>query len=704
MTPDPEHRISAEHQAKCAIVYARQSTSQQVRSCRESTRLQLGLREKAISLGWTRPLVLEEDLGISAAGFVDRPGFQRMLSKVALREVGIIFCVDASRLSRNSKDWAHLFELCGHFRTLIADLEQVYDLSRPNDRLVLGIKGTISELELQVLRTRLRSGTEAKAARGELRFCLPAGYTHDPSGEIVFDPDRRAQAAIRQLFDQFDRSTSVRQLALWYHDTETLFPIKKRNRKTTWEVPVSKTLRNLLEHPIYAGTYVFGRTGVRVDCVDGRLIKRQVKLPPDEWPVCLRDHHAAYITWERFLANQAKIAENRPRWNMNDNRGAIRDGHALLAGLLRCGQCGRRIYVAHKKKSALYFCDAGQAKGSRRCLSFGSKLIDQRVGEELCRALRPLSVAAALRAAEQHDEQVAQGAESARLRVEAAQYEVDRAFEQFDLADPKNRLVVDSLEARLNEKLVALQEAKRSLETLADTQTRLRLTEEQRRRLEHLARDFPSVWSHPQVDATLKKRLLRAAILEVLVSCQETKEEDDHSPSKHRLEVTIHWKGGAHTRFHIKKRAAPRGRGVRTDPDLVGKVSQLAQSGLRDAEITRILNMQRLKTTHGLTWTQDRVCNFRKTHRIRQARPPEGEHLTQSEVASTLGISRNAVCALDRRGALSKNQITDFAPWRVPRSQLDSELVQTLVRVLKETGRLPKGGCPKSQISLFPDQ
>ena len=235
-------------------------------------------------------------------------------------------------------------------------------------------------------------------------------------------------------------------------------------------------------------------------------------------------------------------------------------------------------------------------------------------------------------------------------------------------------------------------------------QERLRLTEEQRRRLEHLARDFPSVWSHPQVDATLKKRLLRAAILEVLVSCQETKEEDDHSPSKHRLEVTIHWKGGAHTRFHIKKRAAPRGRGVRTDPDLVGKVSQLAQSGLRDAEITRILNMQRLKTTHGLTWTQDRVCNFRKTHRIRQARPPEGENLTQSEVASTLGISRNAVCALDRRGALSKNQITDFAPWRVPRSQLDSELVQTLVRVLKETGRLPKGGCPKSQISLFPDQ
>jgi len=718
MTPDAELRITADHRAKIALVYARQSSPHQVRSNRESTRLQLGLREKAVALGWTRPVVVDDDLGTSAAGFADRPGFQRMLARVALREVGIILCADASRLSRNSKDWAHLFELCAYFGTLIADLEQVYDLSRPNDRLVLGIKGTISEMELQVLRTRLRAGSEEKAARGELRTCLPAGYVHDLSGAIVPDPDARVQAAIELMFDQFDRCSSVRQLALWHRDTGTLFPVKKRNRTTTWTTPPGRTLRNYLEHPLYAGAYVFGRTTTRVEYVDGRLVKRQVVLPPEEWAVCIRDHHPAYVTWERYLANKAKTAQNRPRWSMDDNQGAIRDGLALLAGLLRCGHCGGRVYVAYKKASALYYCDGGQAKGSKRCLSFGSNLVDRRVGEELCRALEPLSIEAALRAADSLEAERNDEVRQAELHVEEAQYEADRAFEQFDLVDPKNRLVADTLEARLNEKLVALQEAKHHLDAVTRAAPEP-LSDAQRRRLEDLARDFPSVWHHPRADPALKKRLLRTVVHEVLVravTADEPKTENQQEPAvdvarlrgRERLEVTVHWRGGSHTRFEVKKRATPRGKGAPTDPELVDTVRELARSGLDDAAIARILNMQEVPTARGLTWTQDRVRNFRRTHRVPKAEPPpEGERLTQSQVAAYLGVSRNGVLALERLGAISKNQITDFAPWRVPRSELDSERVQRLVRTLKDTGRLPRtpaGGCPEGQATLFGDE
>ena len=502
---DRDQRVTSEHLSRSAVVYVRQSSVAQVNENVESTRAQLGLREKAIALGWSDPAVIDDDLGISAGGYADRPGFQELLAGVAMRKVGIILCVDASRLSRNTKDWAQLFELCGHFNTLIADLEQVYDLSCSNDKLVMGIKGTVSEMELTILRNRLRSGIESKAARGELRTLLPTGYVHDPMGSIVFDLDKRVQSAITMLFDQFARSTSIRQLAMWYRDTNTLFPVKKSGKppSTHWQVPSSSTLRHILTHPIYAGAYVWGRRHTRVDYVDEKLIKRvSQRRGLEQCRVCIRDHHPGYISWERFLEIGAKISENRPRWNMQQNQGAIREGLALLTGLLRCGQCGGLVHVRYKSDGALYFCDGGNELGTQRCLSFGSKLIDQSIGDELCRAVTPLSIQAATAAAEGQSKQRSQEIENARLQVEAAQYEADRAFEQFDLCDPKNRLVADTLEERLNEKLVALQRAKDHLEKVS--QPEHRVTKEQRQRLKELARDFPSVWNHPDVDSRRK--------------------------------------------------------------------------------------------------------------------------------------------------------------------------------------------------------
>jgi len=612
-----------------------------------------------------------------------------------MKQAGIILCFDASRLSRNSKDWAQLFELCSYFDTLIADLDQVYDLSLPNDRLVLGIKGTISEMELGVLRNRMRSGTEAKAARGELRVPLPAGYVHDDEYRILFDPDRRAQAAIRLMFDQFDRVTSLRQLAMWYRDTGTRFPVRTDswNPKTVWQVPTSQTLRKLLVHPIYAGAYVWGRRPTGVDYVDGRLVKRvQAKRSLDQCPVCIRDHHPAYVSWDRIMANVTRLSENSARWKMNDNQGAIREGLALLPGLLRCRACGSRLYVSYKKTGALYSCDGGHAKGSRRCMSFGATEIDRGVGEELLRALAPHSVKAAIAACEQSEEEVAQRLTGLRLSVEAAQYEADRAFKQYDLVEPENRLVAGTLESRLNEKLALLQEAKKRLAE-AEEEDR-HLTDEQRQRLEDLAADFPHVWNHPQADPKLRKSLLRTVVREILV---ELKAEEK------QLEVTIHWRGGVHTQIHVKK--YDRRRGAAADPDLIEMVGKLAGDGITDADSARVLNMHGTTTPGGLTWTVARVTSFRRTHQIRYGkRPSSEEYLTMSEAATHLGISRNGLLGLERIGALSRNQVMEYAPWRVERKELESERVQALVRTLKTEGRLPKGGCPEGQLSLLDDE
>ncbi len=438
MISNPDHRIGADHLSRTALVYVRQSSPGQVSRNTESARVQLGLCEKAVALGWRSPRAIQDDLGISASGYVDRPGFRELLTRVAMREVGIILCLDASRLSRNSKDWAHLFELCSYFNTLIADLEQVYDLSHPNDKLLMGIKGTISEMELTVIRARLKSGTESKAARGELKINLPAGYLYDNSEKIAFDPDKRVRSAIATMFEQFSRCTSLRQLGMWYRDNKVLFPIKQtgKNKPTRWEIPPSTTLRHLIRHPIYAGAYSWGRTFTYIDFVDGKLIKRVAEHPKiDEYKVCLQDHHPAYITWEQLLANRARIADNRPRWNMLQNQGAIRDGLALLAGVLRCGHCGGKIQVSYKlaSASAIYYCDGGNEKGSKRCLSFGATRIDQRVSGELHSALEPLAIEATIAAAEMKKQRASHEIESARLQVEAARYEADRAFEQFDL-------------------------------------------------------------------------------------------------------------------------------------------------------------------------------------------------------------------------------------------------------------------------------
>lgn len=693
MNPGDLHRIDKRHLDRRAIVYVRQSDPQQVRDHTESTALQRGLRERAIELGWSSPKLVEDDLGISASGFADRPGFQWMLTQVTMRKVGLILCIEASRLSRNSADWAQLFELCGYFDTLVADPQQVYDVSLPNDRLVLQIKGTVAELELGSMKMRLRAGIEAKAARGELKVLLPPGYVYDAEERIVFDPDERVQQAIRYMFEQFEHHTSIRQLALSYRASQTLFPVRKpRSRGTlVWELPKSAMLHGLVRHPIYAGVYAWGRTETFIDCDGGKLIKRSRRKEfLDAWKVCIRDHHEAYISWEKYLGNQAKLAEARPRWAMDDNRGAVRKGRALIAGLVRCGQCGRKMRVVYNRKSsAMYYCDGDGPRGERRCLSFGAKYVDLRVGEQLCRALEPLALNAAERAFALDQQERDSAVEQARLRVQAAQYAADRVFEQYDLADPKNRLVVDNLERRLNDKLAEVRVAREDLERRSRQDPPL--TEEQRDEIHRLARNFATVWEHPDTPTTLRKQLLRVAIREIVVRLDA---------ASRQLEFKIHWAGDTCTSVTVTKRATPVG--SKADSSLTELVRDLAQS-LDDGEIARILNMKKMTTPRGLRWSQDRVRAFRSHHRIRQGKEGgDPAALTGQQARDYLGIGHNGLMALVRRGVVHTNQVTDFAPWRIKRAELDSEPVRALVATLKSRGRLPaKGESPQGQGQLF---
>ena len=690
-----DNRITPEHLRREAIVYVRQSSPGQVRTNKESTRIQMGFREKAIELGFKDPTIIDDDLGVSASGFSDRPGFQKMLARVVMREVGIILCVDASRLSRNSKDWANLFELCSHFDTLIADLDQVYDLARPNDRLVLGIKGTVSELELSIIKNRLKRGAEEKAARGKLKYIVPPGYTHDHDHSIILDPDKRVRNAIGTMFDQFERCSSMRQLAIWYRDNNALFPVRKvrKTRTIEWEIPSASTLRKLLQHPIYAGVYTYGRRYEVIEYRDGKLVKRTVQYrTPEQCRVCIHDNHPAYISWERFLANQDKIAQCRPRKKMDENPGPVREGRALLAGILRCGHCGAKISVAYRNAYALYYCDGGQQiKGERRCLSFGSKHIDLALAEQLCNAISPLAIDASRLAMEERRREWKQNLKTARMRLQDAQYEADRAFERLDLVDPKNRLVAESLEERLNQKLQELLDAKEGLRQVDERE--YALTEEQSRLIQQLARDFPSAWDHPKADIKIKKRIIRTAIEEVVAT---------HQPERQMLEVIIHWRGGVHTKIHVPKRATPIG--SKTDQSLIETVKDIAS--LSDAEIARILNMKRITSPKGLRWSKDRVRNFRNHHHIQSVGDQRDEdHMTGQQVAERLGVSRHGVEALIQIKALHNYQITEFAPWRIPRAEVESDEVRRLVKILKETGRLPKDGLGEAgQRSLFPEK
>src|SRR5499433_949266 len=479
-------KIKPEHLARKAIVYLRQSSEKQVRQNKESQLLQYAVAERVRALGWQGVEIINSDLGSSAGvAAAEREGFERVLSLVALGEVGVVGSREVSRLSRTDKDWCRLLEVCQIFGTLIADEQQVYDLNNLDDQLVLGIKGTLSVVELKVMRQRLLAGQEAKARRGELFKRLPVGYARDPVGKIMFYPDRRVCEAIQLLFAKFRELWSVRQTFQWFRDHDLELPANPiQGTRLIWKIPSQSLIRDILRNPFYAGAYVWGRRPVTTLLVGGRLEKRQsVMRPAEECRVFIRDHHAGYIDWTTYEENRRMMRRNSVNWEGDESMAAIRAGQGLLVGLLRCGHCGRKLHVRYwggRGTNARYLCKGDYDGGGQYCIGFGGSSVDRRIGHELLKVIAPLGLEASLRALE---ELTAGGnAQSAALssKLEQLEYEAKKAFEQYDAVDARNRLVAGELERRWNEKLEEVASTKRHLADL-DTQRHLLSPDEEAR-------------------------------------------------------------------------------------------------------------------------------------------------------------------------------------------------------------------------------
>jgi DNA invertase Pin-like site-specific DNA recombinase len=398
-------KLTLERLNRRAIVYIRQSSAVQVLHNQESQRRQYGLQQHARELGFRDVVVVDEDLGKSGSGLVERPGFQRVVADVCTGEVGAIFCIEASRLARNGRDWRHLIELCGMVGAVVIDPDGVYDPGLLNDRLLLGLKGTMSEFELNLLRQRSAEAVRQKARRGELQFCLPIGYIWTPAGKVEMDPDLRVQQALQIVFSKMTELGSVRQTLLWFRHEAICLPAKIVDQpgQVEWKLPLYNSVHRMLTNPIYAGAYAFGKTGAQIKVIGGRARKTiGHRKPRQEWAVLIRDHHPGYITWEQFERNQALLEANSNMKSRMESK-AGRGGRALLAGLLRCRRCGRMLHVAYsgREKSIRYHCRGAVDKGEDWCIAFGGLRVDQAIAKEVLQAIEGDAIEAALEAAGQ---------------------------------------------------------------------------------------------------------------------------------------------------------------------------------------------------------------------------------------------------------------------------------------------------------------
>jgi len=672
----------------------------QVRHNKESQRLQYALADKAKEWGWREIEVVDSDLGASASlGAAVRAGFEKLTASVAMGEVGIVLNREASRLSRTDKDWCRLLEVCGLFNTLIGDEEQIYDPNDSDDQLILGIKGTLSVYELKILRKRLIEGMEAKAARGEFRKQLPCGYKWDETGKIVKNPDQRVQELIKLVFRKFREIQSVRQTFLWLHSRGMEVPaIKDRaeHKVLVWQPPRKGFVADMLRNPVYAGVYVWGWTTTEMSYVDGRIVKRTVKKrEAKEAKVFIKDSHEGYIDLETYEENQRMISRNCLRDRGVERVGAPRKGQGLLAGILRCGRCGRKLYVVCHSSSGTgtrYLCKGDYETGGSYCLAFGGSTVDKRFSEELLKVISPYGMEAALQAQRLASSPGQETRKVVQQKIEQLEYETTRAFEQYDEVDPRNRLVAAELERRWNEKLNRLQTATKELERLVEAQSEP--TQEQRNAVLGLGEGFEGVWRSEHCTAPLKKRIIRTVVQEVIVDLDEEQQ---------MLNFIIHWKGGCHTEFEMPK--PPSGVGRKTSMEDLEIIRKMAPR-YGDDEIARVLNKLGRKTATGKRWSELRVRATRGHHsiagHIRTVEDPE--ILTLGRAAKYLAVSRTTLKRLVTGGVLEKEQTVPWAPWEIKRSDLDCDRIRGIVAALRETGKLHiEGVDSKEQRWLLSD-
>lgn len=658
-------KITSQHRQREAFVYVRQSTASQVEHNRESTARQYRLVERAVELGWNRQQiqVVDEDLGVSGAGLAQRSGFAHMTACVALGQVGIVLGLEVSRLARNNAEWYRLLDLCGVTDTLIGDADGIYHPGLFNDRLVLGLKGTMSEAELYVLRARLDGGIRNKAARGELRRGLPVGFVWgDHDGEVRFHPDESVVCAIRTVFERFTELGSVRQVWLWFCAQGLRFPQPTgQGDEVRWVVPTYTKLHQVLTNPVYAGAYVYGKTRhERYVDEQGQVRKRARHLPRAQWGVVLRAHHAGFTDWETFESNQTRIGSNlRPR--PHQAGGAVREGAALLQGLATCGRCGRglRVYYSGRQATPGYYCAGHSIVNGRgeHCLRVGGCQIDAAVAAAFLGSLAPAGLQAALRAAEQLEADQEAAMAQRRRDVERARYEAQRAERRYRVVDPENRLVARGLEAEWEQRLQALKSAEAELAHWQQQRPR-NLTPEQRAGILSLGTDLKAVWEAPTTTARDRKELLRSLLEQVTIAVDRGKEQ---------AHVTLVWRGGLLSELDVNlPRSHPAA--IRTDEDTIGLLRRLAAL-YPDAVIAGILNRQGRRTATGQRFTANRVSSLRTHWKIPYfqppAQPPAGEPITIKRAAEALGIAPSTMHRWLNDGFVAGEQLTPGAPWRI---------------------------------------
>ena len=671
-----------------AVVYVRQSTPQQVQLNLESQRRQYELVEVARRRGFTNIEVIDDDLGRTASGAVERPGFDRLVAALCAGQVGAVLCLEASRLARNGRDWHHLLELCGLVEARVIDLDGVYDPCRPNDRLLLGMKGSISEFELGIIRSRMYEAARSKAKRGELRISSPIGYAWDRYVGLGLDPDRRLQEVIRLVFQKFRELGSARQVLLWMASQNIQFPYPSNGRTLTsfeWRPIRYRNVISILKNPFYAGVYAYGKSEKRTTIVDGRARKSYGhRKPMGTWAVFIKDHHEGYISWAEYERNQALLAGNA--YGRVGDAKSGRGGRALLAGLICCARCGRRLSVLYTGRypRPIYRCEQPNVQlGQRRCLSVAGKRIDETIAAEMLRAVAPMAIEAVEEADRMLRDEDQDRRRIAELELQQAQYDASLAERRYAACDPDNRLIAAQLEKAWE---TALQRVERCRERLDRMQ--MSDADDVCPDFTGLADDLSAAWKAPRTTMRTRQRLVRALITEIVVDIDKAAGE---------IVLVIHWKGGQHSELRVRK---PRtGEHVCSTPEQALAVIRSMAGRWSDQDIAASLNRMGMPTGQGKTWTAHRVSSLRRVRGIHGYLSAEknGEWLTLRDAAAKLGVSHHQVRKLIKAGILNSEQIMPDAPHQIRAADLASEQV---VAALKQKGR-PCRVDSERQISMF---
>ncbi len=668
-----EDRVTTSHRAKLAYIYVRQSTAGQVRQHQESTELQYRLVDRAVLFGWPkeRVEVIDDDLGKSAASSDDRYGFQRLIAEIGLGKAGLVLSLDASRLARNNRDWHQLLELCSLFGVLIADGERLYDPCAYHDRLLLGLSGIMSEAELHQIKVRLHLGERQKAARGELRMPLPAGLCHGRDGRVVLNPDEEIQARLLLLFATFRKLRSAKAVMRYLQQAGLRLPVRPLRgpapHEVVWRPADNARVLDVLKNPAYAGAYVYGRR--RRDPIGRRPGARHgstVAVAPQDWPICLKDAYPGYISWEEFMANQRRLADNLSRYAAN-RPGVPRKGNALLQGIVVCGRCSRHMYLRYSGPHGdypVYHCSADQQReGGPRCQEVRALGVDGEVERLALAALAPDRIALAVAALGELEEEARLLERQWSLKRERTRYEAERARRQYDAVEPENRLVARSLERAWEDRLRQVEQIEAEYAGWRRAQP-LSLTDADRAQILSLGEDLPRLWNAATTTAAERKQMLRLLLKEVVLDQRRERGQvwirivwQTGATSEHRIQRCVH----AYTEYAALER-------------LQARVRELNAAQKMDGEIATILNAEGLVSARGRPFSGAEIHLLRKRWGIptvkingKEANPqrwPDGTYSVQG-AAKVLTITAQTVFKWLQRGRLTGQQLAKGMPWKI---------------------------------------